>query len=73
MKKRRVVFFEIDFTSLSDQLNESQYFVVSYDYRDNVQYEKVAVEDYREKSKSKSEVEDEVVERLKIQRAAVLI
>jgi hypothetical protein len=73
MKKRRVVFFEIDFTSFSDQLNESQYFVVSYDYRDNVQYEKVAVEDYREKSKSKSEVEDEVVERLKIQRAAVLI
>ena len=66
MKKRRVVFFEIDFTSFSDQLNESQYFVVSYDYRDNVQYEKVAVEDYREKSKSKSEVEDEVVERLKI-------
>jgi hypothetical protein len=73
MKKRRVVFFEIDFTSFSEQLNESQYFVVSYDYRDNVQYEKVAVEDYREKSKSKSEVEDEVVERLKIQRAAVLI
>ena len=73
MKKRRVVFFEIDFTSLSDRLNESQYFVVSNDYRDNVQYEKVAVEDYREKSKSKSEVEDEVVERLKIQRAAVLI
>jgi hypothetical protein len=73
MKKRRVVFFEIDFTSFSEQLNESQYFVVSYDYRDNVQYDKVAVEDYREKSKSKSEVEDEVVERLKIQRAAVLI
>ena len=73
MKKQRVVFFEIDFTSFSEQLNESQYFVVSYDYRDNVQYEKVAVEDYREKSKSKSEVEDEVVERLKIQRAAVLI
>ena len=72
MKKRRVVLCEIDFQSLED-LNESQYFILSYDYRDNVQYEKVTVDEYREKSRSKSEIEDQVVERLKVQRAAILI
>lgn len=71
-KKRRVVLFEIDFRSFED-LNYSQYLLLSYDYRDNVQYEKVTVDEYREKSKSKSEIEDKVVERLRIQRAAVLI
>jgi hypothetical protein len=72
MKKRRLVLFEIDFSAFED-LNASQYFVLSYDYIDNVQYEKVSLDDYREKCKSKSEIEDQVIENLRVQRAAVLI